>query len=56
MRTKKSTDLHWLELEDGKPCWTVFWHGRRERTWGFQTEDGWMDYRTFLQNRLETKT
>ena len=56
MRTRSSTDLHWLELEDDKPCWTLFWHGRRRRTWGFQTDNGWMDYRTFLQNRLKSRT
>ena len=55
-RTQKSTDMHWLELNENKPCWTLFWHGARQRTWGFQTDDGWMDYRTFLQNRLESRT
>ena len=55
IRTRSSTDLHWLELKDDKPCWTLFWHGRRKRTWGFQTEDGWMDYRTFLKNRGNSK-
>ncbi len=51
IRTKKATDQHWLELDKGKPCWTVFWHGRRQRTWGFQTDNGWIDYRTFLEQR-----
>ena len=51
-RTKKSTELHWLELKKNTPCWTLFWHGQKSRTWGFQTDDGWMNYRTFLQNRL----
>ena len=55
-RTKKSTDLHWLELKEDNPCHTLFWHGPRQRTWGFQTEDGWIDYQTFLRNRLESRT
>ena len=55
-RTQKSTDFHWLELNENKPCYTLFWHGTRSRTWGFQTDDGWTDYRTFLQNRLESRT
>ena len=55
-RIKKSTDMHWLELNENKPCWTLFWHGIRSRTWGFQTDDGWTDYRTFLKNRLESRT
>ena len=54
-RTKKATDLHWLELKKDTPCWTLFWHGARQRTWGFQTSDGWTDYRNFLQNRLESR-
>ena len=54
-RIKKSTDFHWLELKKNKPCKTLFWHGRKMRTWGFLTEDGWMDYRTFLENRLESR-
>jgi hypothetical protein len=45
-----------LELKENKPCWTLFWHGRRTRVWGFQTSDGWTDYRSFLRNRLETRT
>ena len=52
-RTHKSTDSHWLELKDEKPCWTLFWHGERTRTWGFVTENGWKDYRTFLMERSE---
>ena len=55
-RTQTSTDLHWLELKKNKPCWTLFWHGRRTRVWGFQTSDGWTDYRSFLRNRLESRT
>ena len=55
-RTQKSTDLHWLELKENKPCYTLFWHGVRKRTWGFQTDNGWVDYRTFLKNRLESRT
>jgi hypothetical protein len=56
IRTRKSTDMHWLELKDGEPCWTLFWHGYRRRTWGFKTEHGWMNYRTFLENRAKSKT
>jgi hypothetical protein len=50
-RTHKSTDSHWLELKDDQPCYTLFWHGKRTRTWGFITEAGWEDYQTFLMER-----
>ena len=55
-RIQKSTDMHWLELKKNKPCRTLFWHGRRTRAWGFQTKEGWMDYRTFFENREKSMT
>lgn len=53
LRTHRATDTHWIELQDKKPCHTLFWHGRRKRTWGFETENGWVDYETFLTERSE---
>tara|TARA_Y100000590_G_scaffold460095_1_gene618652 strand:+ start:1000 stop:1383 length:384 start_codon:yes stop_codon:yes gene_type:complete len=53
-RTKTPDDQHWLELKDGAPCHTLFWHGKRRKTWGFQTADGWVPYRTFLENRAKS--
>jgi len=53
IRMHKSTDSHWLELKEGTPCWTLFWHGKRTRTWGFITDHGWKDYRNFLMERNE---
>lgn len=30
------------------PCWTLVITGPRRRSWGFQTRDGWVHWRTFL--------
>lgn len=50
-RRSKAEDLHWLELKKNTPCHTLFFHGPRKRTWGFMTENGWTDYRTYLNSR-----
>ena len=39
-RYRGSDDLHWLELEkdaDGNeiPCWSLFYMGRKAKSWGF---------------------
>jgi hypothetical protein len=41
-----ASDLHKLHLT--APVWTLVWTGPRIRDWGFQTEDGWVCWRTYL--------
>lgn len=44
---RRAESLHRLELPDGQPCITLFITGRRRRTWGFQTPDGWVSHRDY---------
>ncbi|MCC7419836.1 MAG: hypothetical protein IT428_06130 [Planctomycetaceae bacterium] len=44
-----ATDLHRITLNDGRPAWTLVFIGRRCREWGFQTEDGWIDWKTYTK-------
>lgn len=43
----QAEDLHRIVLHDG-PCWTVFSAGPVRRRWGFQTDQGWVYWRTYL--------
>jgi hypothetical protein len=36
---------HWVEVE--KPVWTLVMRFPRRREWGFHTEEGWIDWRTY---------
>lgn len=31
--------------------WTLFIGGKRRRVWGFQTKQGWVDFKTYLGER-----
>ena len=31
----KGDDFHQLVLEPGRPAWTIFYHGKRTKNWGF---------------------
>lgn len=39
---------HRLEIETGKPCWTLFITGRNVRVWGFHCPRGWVPWTTFV--------
>lgn len=44
---RKATALHWIELPKGKTSWSLFFHGKRTRKWGFFVkgkEVYWKDY------------
>lgn len=41
-----ATDLHKLTVP--LPTWTLVVTGRRLRTWGFQTRDGWVPWYNYL--------
>jgi hypothetical protein len=43
----KAEDLHKLTLDCGE-VWTLVFTGRKRRTWGFQTPDGWVPWRNYL--------
>ena len=42
-KCNKATDLHKIELDPNvENCWTLFIPGKKERDWGFKTDDGWI--------------
>lgn len=47
---KKATDAHRISsiLGCGDPVWTLVLRGRRQRNWGFYTEDGWVPNEEYL--------
>jgi hypothetical protein len=55
MGFRRATDLHrlnlmWEENEMGRreiPQWTLFFHGPNLRDWGFQTEEGWVQWEVY---------
>ncbi len=44
----KATALHWLEISNGNPCWTLFFMGKRCRDWGFLKNGKWIESEKFL--------
>ena len=51
LRIAKATEMHYLELNEGQPCFTLFVRGQSKRVWGFFTAKGWVDYKTYLAKR-----
>ena len=47
LNIKQAETLHRLDLHHG-PVWSLVWCGRRRRDWGFQTEQGWVDHASYL--------
>lgn len=45
-RYRKATYRHRLHLF--RPVWTLFIHFKREREWGFHTDQGWVDWKTYI--------
>lgn len=45
---RRATDLHRITRLHRKPTWTLIIAGRRVRRWGFRTNRGWVDYRTYF--------
>jgi hypothetical protein len=53
---KQATDLHRLELDpDVSDTWTLFIPGKRCRNWGFQTAEGWINEKDYLEERKKVK-
>jgi hypothetical protein len=40
---------HQVELDAGKPCWTLFVTEKKSRSWGFHTENGWCWWKNYHQ-------
>ena len=52
-RYRKANDLHWLELErdakgNEKPCWSLFFMGRKAGAWGFIRNGIWIHNKDYL--------
>lgn len=52
---RKAKELHWLELDNGKPATTLFFMGKQEREWGFLVDKNvskiaWMHHNQYLNN------
>lgn len=46
---RTASDPHRIKLIDGKPAWTLFFAGRRERDWGFWCNGGrWVHWKEFV--------
>lgn len=47
---------HRIKLIDGKPAWTLFVAGRRERDWGFHCQQGWVPWQKFVEKTAAGNT
>ena len=45
----KATDAHRLILD--APAWTLVFVGGKKRVWGFHTDRGWVDFKTYLNQK-----
>jgi hypothetical protein len=50
---RRAEHLHRLVLPAGEPATTLFVHRRKSRDWGFRTESGWVDWKTYTAARGE---
>lgn len=48
---RPATWQHWVEIN--RPVWTLVIRFRRVREWGFITEKGWIDWKTYGQEWCE---
>jgi len=48
---KRAEELHRLVLPEGGPVWTLVFTGPKRRSWGFQTEAGWVHWREYVADR-----
>ena len=52
-RYRKASDLHYLELEQDengneRPCWSLFFMGKKAGSWGFIKDGKWIHNEKFL--------
>lgn len=45
----RSTDLHQIQQFHNGSTWSLFITGPEGRVWGFETPDGWMNFRDYEQ-------
>ena len=51
-----ASTLHRVELDSKAPnCWTLFIPTKKQRDWGFKTENGWVQHERYLDNRRAAK-
>ena len=50
-RFSKAESLHWIEVPEGSYALSLFMRTKKTRTWGFNTNQGWMDYKKYLTER-----
>lgn len=48
MVLRRPTAAHRLELDAGKPCWSLFVTGPKVREWGFYCPQGWKVWTSFV--------
>jgi len=46
--SRKNTHYHKLEIPNDEPTWTLFWHGKSTKSWGFLTNEGSIDWKEYL--------
>lgn len=61
---RPATDAHRVELDPipgatgfrpkGKPVWTLFFTGKKQRAWGFHCPGGWMHWEKFTEGGTPT--
>ncbi len=50
-RFSKAKSLHWIEVPEGSYALSLFMRTKKTRTWGFNTNKGWVDYKKYLTER-----
>jgi hypothetical protein len=51
-RAMRAEDAHRIDMVDfDGPTWSLVLHGRKRRTWGFLTSDGWIPHQWYYQYR-----
>lgn len=56
MRLSRPKSLHRLEVEQNRPCYTLFFRFKRVRSWGFLHRGRWIDNKTYLAGRYYDET
>lgn len=51
VRFRAAEDLHWLELKDNQPSWSLFFMGKRRRDWGFLNDGIWIESEEYLDQQ-----
>lgn len=52
---RKSKDFHKIDNLMTKKVFTLAIVGKRKREWGYKTEDGWVDNKTYRKNKNNKK-